>query len=82
METIIEIEGYHLVDIDIQGALTFNTGIEIPAEQYTNVSFRFGFSDAANIDGAYTDLNVVNWGVPMMLGGGYHYMQMEGRFIN
>jgi len=80
--TIIDIEGYHLVDIDIQGALTFNTGIEIPAEQYTNVSFRFGFSDTANIDGAYTDLNVVNWGVPMMLGGGYHYMQMEGSFIN
>jgi len=78
----ITIAGFHLLDIDNAGTLTFNTEVEIPADAYSNVYFRFGFDDTDNIDGAYPDLNAANWNVPMMLGGGYHYMQLEGRFIN
>ena len=35
-----------------------------------------------NTDGAYPDLNSASWNVPPMLGGGYHYMQLDGKFIN
>ena len=33
-------------------------------------------------DGAHKDLNSVNFGVPGMLGGGYHYMQFDGKYID
>ncbi|WP_431167850.1 MbnP family protein, partial [Tenacibaculum halocynthiae] len=45
-----------------------------------NLNFTFGFSDADNIDGVYQDLNTVSFNVPGMLGGGYHYMQFDGKY--
>jgi hypothetical protein len=36
-----------------------------------------------NIDGAYTDLNSASFNVPLAaLGGGYHYMQFDGKYTN
>jgi hypothetical protein len=43
---------------------------------------RFGFTEAENTSEAYTDLNLVSWNVPAPLGGGYHYQQLDGKFIN
>ena len=47
-----------------------------------NISFRFGFADEDNIDGAYRELNTANFNVPGMLGGGYHFMQFDGKYLN
>ena len=80
-ETII-IEGYKLVDLADNENLSYVTPLEIPVGFYSNVSFTFGFNNTDNIDGSYPDLNSASWNVPMMLGGGYHYMQLEGKFIN
>ena len=44
--------------------------------------FRFGFSDENNITGAYEDLTTESFDVPEMMGGGYHYMQFDGKYIN
>jgi hypothetical protein len=70
----------HLVDIgeDTGMLLTItdlNTGIN-------NLKFTFGFKDEDNIDGVYQDLNSVNFNVPGMLGGGYHYMQFDGKYLD
>jgi len=54
----------------------------IPIGSYSNVSFTFGFTNEDNVDGAYPDLNTALWNVPTMLGGGYHFMQLEGKFID
>jgi len=74
-------EGYNLVDLTSNSNLTYYPQIEIPAGTYT-VSFTFGFDNENNIDGVYNDLNAASWNVPQMMGGGYHFMQMEGSFIN
>lgn len=79
-QTIV-VDGYKLVDLT-NNNLSYNSGIQIPVGTYTNVSFTFGFDNDDNIDGIYPDLNSVSWGVPMMMGGGYHFMQLEGKFIN
>ncbi|NND89083.1 MAG: hypothetical protein HKM28_07550 [Flavobacteriaceae bacterium] len=79
---IVGLEGYHLIDINQSATLNYDSFIEVPTGNYSNVAFRFGFDDTDNIDGAYPDLNVANWSVPGMLGGGYHFMQLEGRFIH
>jgi hypothetical protein len=65
---------------------TENTGTSIVISDFTKgtyaLTFRFGLSDENNIDGIYKDLNSVNFGVPGMLGGGYHYMQFDGKYLN
>jgi len=75
---------YNLVDARNGTGLIFTPDIIIPEGEYV-VSFTYGFDDEDNIDGAYLDLNVadgVGWGVPMALGGGYHFMRMEGMYTN
>lgn len=61
-----------------------NTGSEIVLNQVPQgnnfVKFTFGFTDADNIDGIYPDLNSTSFNVPMMMGGGYHYMQFDGKY--
>lgn len=73
-----ESKPYQLVDLGI------NSGFEINfnnvAQSVNNLNFTFGFSDTDNIDGVYQDLNTVSFNVPGMLGGGYHYMQFDGKY--
>jgi len=75
---------YNLVDARIGTGTSFTPDIMIPEGEYA-VSFTYGFDDEDNQDGVYLDLNVadgVGWGVPPALGGGYHYMRMEGMYEN
>ena len=80
-ETIL-LEGYNLVDVTNQTNLSFSPEEKIATGIYRNVSFLFGLRNEKNIPSAYPDLNAASWNVPMMLGGGYHYMQFDGKFIN
>ena len=79
-QTIV-VDAYNLVDVTNNTDLIFSPNVEIPTGAYTNVSFRFGFDNEDNAEN-YTDLNSASWNVPAMLGGGYHYMQFDGKFIN
>ncbi|WP_248724813.1 MbnP family protein [Seonamhaeicola sp. ML3] len=80
-ETII-IDGYNLIDVTNGENLEFSPSTTIPKGTYSKVSFVFGFTNEKNSDGVYPDLNSASWNVPVMLGGGYHYMQLDGKFIN
>lgn len=76
---------HNLVDVTTNGnlamTLTFNANDNFPAGTYSNVGFTFGLNNQDNAEN-YPDLNSVSFNVPEMLGGGYHYMQMDGKFIN
>lgn len=80
-QTIL-LDGYNLVDVTNQTNLSYTPTNKILTGTYRNVSFVFGFNNEKNIEGAYPDLNTASWNVPMMLGGGYHYMQLDGKFKN
>ncbi len=75
--------GYNLMDARAGTNKSFIPNVVIPEGQY-NVSFTFGFDDEDNQDGVYADLNSSDggWGVPAPLGGGYHYMRLEGTYNN
>ena len=73
--------GYHLIDIMDDESLSYSTADEIIPGEYT-MSIRFGFNDADNQDGIYNDLNTASFDVPAQLGGGYHYMQLDGTYKN
>lgn len=78
----ITLKEYNLVDVTNDENLSFTTSASILPGEYTSVTFRFGFSDDDNTDGAYADLNTANFNVPSMLGGGYHYMQFDGKYLD
>jgi hypothetical protein len=78
--SLVNAKNYYLIDVGE------NTGTSITIPNLANgsyvLSFRFGFSDEDNIDGVYQDLNSVSFNVPGMLGGGYHFMQFDGKYLN
>lgn len=74
------IDDHQLVDVKAGTGFTMEVDGEIPQGTYTELSFTFGFDEEDNIDGGYPDLNIATWNWPEMLGGGYHFMQMEGMF--
>ena len=75
----IKIKGHNLVDIGEESGLSFQSDSAIPQGNY-KLSFTFGFNDTDNTDAAYQDLNSVSFNVPGMLGGGYHFMQFDGKY--
>ena len=78
--SLINSKNYHLIDVG-ENSGTSITIPELTDESYA-LSFRFGFSDEDNTDGTYQDLNSANFSVPGMLGGGYHFMQLDGKYID
>jgi hypothetical protein len=78
--SLLGLKSYHLVNFSENSGTSFNIS-NLTNGSYT-LSFRFGFSDEDNIDGEYQDLNSVSFNVPRMLGGGYHYMQFDGKYID
>ncbi|ARV07067.1 hypothetical protein BTO04_10365 [Polaribacter sp. SA4-10] len=78
--SLLGLKNYHLINFTENSGTSFNIS-NLTNGTYT-LSFRFGFSDEDNIDGVYQDLNSVSFNVPGMLGGGYHYMQFDGKYID
>ena len=78
--SLVNGKNYHLIDVG-ENAGTSITVPELTNESYA-LSFRFGFSDEDNTDGTYQDLNSVSFSVPGVLGGGYHFMQFDGKYID
>jgi len=74
------IDEYHFVDATIDSTLTFTPNTKVPSGIYTSIRFKFGFDTTDNIDRAYPELTIANWDWPAMLGGGYHFMQLEGKY--
>ena len=82
--TVYDAGDYNLISARTGTNASFTPDIEIPEGNY-NVSFTFGFDDEDNDkQGGYPDLNSSDgsWNVPGPLGGGYHYMRLEGTFID
>ena len=57
------------------------TAVKVPAGDYTALAFTFGITGEDNLTGALpneADYNGMAW--PDVIGGGYHYMKLEGNF--
>lgn len=72
---------YNFIDLGEEIGLTLNLNDKIFPGSY-QLKFTFGFTNSDNSDGVYQDLNSVSFNVPGMLGGGYHYMQFDGKYKN
>jgi hypothetical protein len=75
------LDDYNLVDLTNSNGLSYTIENQIPVGNYTNVSFTFGLDNEDNAEN-YIDLNSASFNVPDMLGGGYHYMQFDGKYLD
>jgi hypothetical protein len=70
----------HFIDISIDSTLTLSIP-QIHYQNYTSISFTMGLDSVKNITNLFLNENFFPSFVwPEFLGGGYHYMQLEGDF--
>jgi hypothetical protein len=68
------------VDEDIQETKTIRFFDKIPAGSYDSINFIFGISQEKNKSFLFVDPPEVNMFWPEVLGGGYHYMMINGKW--
>jgi len=74
-------DGIHYVDCSLSNTLIWKI-YDIAATQYTGLSFVFGLDETDNKSNRFVNEPECNFSWPNHLGGGYHYMQINGKFIN
>jgi len=72
----------HYVDIDYPSTLEWNVYDNIPLGEYDSVAFIFGIRDQENISFMYVNPPEVNMFWPEVLGGGYHYLMINGKWLD
>lgn len=70
------------VDIDIPSTLTWNVYDSIPVGTYDSITFIFGITAEKNKSFMFVNSPEVNMMWPDVLGGGYHYMMLNGKWID
>jgi len=70
----------HYVDMDIPSTLTWNPKDQIPTGKYSSISFVFGINEAKNKSGLFVNPPERDMFWPDMMGGGYHYIKMNGKW--
>ena len=69
------------IDTNIPESQTLKIA-SIPVGKYKTLRFTFGLDEEDNQTGIYSDPPESNMFWPEMLGGGYHYMKLNGKFVN
>jgi|ETNmetMinimDraft_26_1059896.scaffolds.fasta_scaffold09773_1 hypothetical protein len=75
----ILIDDEHYVDARDNATLIFSPSKEIPNGTYSYITFIFGLDTNKNTTGVYPNTPESNMEWPVPMGGGYHYMKLEGR---
>ena len=72
----------HYIDSDIETSQEWAVFDNITTGYYTGISFTFGIIEEKNITLMYTDPpeSLMFW--PKYLGGGYHYMKLNGKWLD
>ena len=69
------------IDTNIPESQTLHTS-SIPCGNYQALRFTFGLNEEDNRTGLFGNAPEANMFWPELLGGGYHYMKLNGRFVN
>ena len=79
---IADNQGIHYTDIRIPETLVWKIADAVPADEYKSISFVFGLEGEQNTTGYFPNPPENNMSWPDMIGGGYHYMKINGRWID
>ena len=77
----IDLDDIIYVDVRTPELLSQELSQKIPIGDYQGISFVYGLVPEDNITGSFTTSpeSLMEWPVPM--GGGYHYMKLEGDYV-
>jgi len=81
-DTILILKDVHYVNISDNSTFFIQSG-KVENRNWSAISFRFGLDSTKNIENNYVNENfhtTMTWPIPM--GGGYHYMKLEGAYQN
>jgi len=73
--------GIHYVDCSLEKTLHWIIQ-KVPVNNNISVSFVFGLDENDNLSNRFVNPPESNFFWPDLLGGGYHYMQINGKFLN
>lgn len=79
--TINEWKDIHYIDTDLPTTLRWDVYDQITAGQYDSVGFHFGIAESENISFMYPNPPERDMFWPEYLGGGYHYMKLNGKWL-
>jgi hypothetical protein len=74
-------DNIHYVDSDLPETWKWEVYDHIPAGHYDSISFVFGIPDEKNISFMYVNPPESYMFWPEYLGGGYHYMKLNGKWL-
>lgn len=80
--TIQDNMGIHYIDSDISETKSWIIPDEIPAGYVDSVVFIFGLDEADNQSNIFPNSPESNMFWPEQLGGGYHYMKLNGKYLD
>lgn len=69
------------IDTDIPESQTLHSK-KIPVGRYTALRFTFGLDERDNVSYRFTDPPESEMFWPEVLGGGYHYMKLNGKYVD
>ncbi|MGB4205446.1 MAG: MbnP family protein [Bacteroidales bacterium] len=72
----------HYIDTNDPSTFIWDLETEIPTGKYDSLTFIFGISEERNKTGLFVNPPEVNMAWPPQLGGGYHYMMLNGFWLN
>jgi hypothetical protein len=70
------------VDKDYPNTLNWLVNQDIPVGSYTNITFTFGLDSIKNQSNIFVNAPEMNMFWPSYLGGGYHYLQLNMKWLD
>ena len=77
----LDISRVFYIDTNIPESQTLHAG-SLPIGHYTTLRFTFGLDETDNQTGLFNDPPESEMFWPDVLGGGYHYMKLNGKYLN
>jgi hypothetical protein len=74
------LKGPFYIDAEDPTTFTLNSHTDIHSGTYEKISFTFGLDTTVNISNTLTSIEAIGMNWPDQMGGGYHYMKLEGSY--
>lgn len=78
---IDEMKRIHYIDTDIASTLQWEVYDALPAGKYDSIAFTLGLNETENVSFAFVNPPESNMFWPEYLGGGYHYLKLNGKWL-
>lgn len=80
--TVTDNDGIHYTDTDISESHLWTLADDVPVGTIDSITFTFGLDEETNKTGLFPNPPESNMFWPDELGGGYHYMKLNGKWRN